>query len=265
MHHSTKNKFNSAGYRTSDNYRQSWPPQLWPYMEESDVLAQWTFNQHYFGVPNAYPVTNPNQMLKENAPAAHWFPAYDCPSDRGRGLYLYDYYRVRGNYVLCWGPYEYQPNTKPKVKGPFGYVDYYDHHQPRHAKTKDFVDGTSHTMMMSEVLMHPRDESVDGRGDILSEGSDAIYSTINTPNSSAPDGQWGPYCDPVLPDFPCNSVATGPNGRPVHAKAISRHPGGVNVGFADGSGSFVRDTIALAIWQAFSTIDGGESASSSSY
>ena len=40
--------------------------------------------------------------------------------------------------------------------------------------------------------------------------------------------------------------------------ARSKHPGGVNVGMADGSVKFVGDTIDKTIWQAASTIAGGE-------
>ena len=272
LHHSAKNKFNSAGYRTSNNKRQSWPPQLWPYMEEGNILSQWDFTRHFYEPPNAYPIGNANQA---KAPAAAWFSLYDCPSDRGHAWYDYDYHRIRSNYVLCWGPYESEPVTDPKnftaplvpnAKGPFGYTDYYSLDKPRFSKTKDFVDGTSHTMMISELVMHPKDESIDGRGDILSDHSDSIYSTINTPNSSAPDKQWDYYCEEIKPDFPCIQAGTGfRGGRAMHAKATSRHPGGVNIGLADGSGTFVNDSIASDVWKALSTINGGETTSSSDF
>jgi prepilin-type N-terminal cleavage/methylation domain-containing protein/prepilin-type processing-associated H-X9-DG protein len=279
LHHSAKNKFNSAGYITSPvQYRQSWPPQLWPYIEEGNVLSQWDFDQEFFRPPNAYPVGDPNQ---NNAAGAKWFSLYDCPSDRGHGWYDYDYHRIRSNYVLCWGPYEYVPTIDPKsaslapelrnLKGPFGMLDWICPNKPRHAKTKDMIDGTSHTMMISELLMHPYDVSIDGRGDILSEGSDSIYMTINTPNSSAPDKQWSTYCEQILPDFPCTQASAGyaacptytRGNRAPHAKAASRHTGGVNVGFADGSGSFVTNNVASDVWRALGTINGSETYSAS--
>ncbi|MCC7475686.1 MAG: DUF1559 domain-containing protein [Pirellulales bacterium] len=270
LHHSAKNKFNCGGYRTSNNRRQSWPPQLWPYIEEGSVLSQWSNSTSFYDVPNAYPVGN---ALAGKAPAAQWFSLYDCPSDRGRAWYDYDYHRIRSNYVICWGPYEAEPAIDPKqftaplspnVKGPFGFEDYYSLNKPRFAKAKDFIDGTSHTMMISELIVHPYDASIDGRGDILSDHGDSIFSTINTPNSSAPDKQWSNYCEQVLPDFPC--VQAGPGfkgGRALHAKATSRHTGGVNVGFADGSATFVSNFIASNIWKAHSTINGNETISAS--
>ena len=40
--------------------------------------------------------------------------------------------------------------------------------------------------------------------------------------------------------------------------ARSRHPGGVKVQFVDGHVRFVSDSISLHVWQALSTIEGGE-------
>jgi prepilin-type processing-associated H-X9-DG protein len=195
-------------------------------------------------------------------PDAQPIPAYYCPSDRGISFYTYDYYRIRGNYVLCWGPNPAQvapQNRPPKYHGPFGYTDSYSADKPRYSRSKDFLDGMSNTMVMSEVLIHPRDASADGRGDILSDG-DSSYMSINTPNSSAFDGQYTPYCEEVLPDFPCKpGVPKNSDGtRSTFASARSRHSGGVNVAMGDGSVKFTSDSISFAVWQALSTIDGGE-------
>jgi len=284
-HHSAKNKFNSGGYVRKNSsgtfVRQSWPPQLWPYMEETSVLSQWNNDVDFFAPPNAYPIS-PANPLRDGAPAAHWAAIYDCPSDRGHGFYDDDYHRIRSNYVICWGPYTFIPWVDPasltpkNVKGPFGYTDYKCQNKPRYTKTKDISDGTSHTMMLSEILMHPNDPSIDGRGDILSDGGDSIYSTINTPNSTSPDQQWGTFCDPILPDFPCTQAGNGfgpcnaPDftsytNRATHAKARSRHSGGVNVGFADGSATFVGDSVDKDVWTALGTINGSESMSSSDF
>jgi prepilin-type processing-associated H-X9-DG protein len=47
--------------------------------------------------------------------------------------------------------------------------------------------------------------------------------------------------------------------------ARSRHPGGVNVGLADGSVKFIKNSISLNVWSALSTSQGGEVISSDSY
>jgi prepilin-type N-terminal cleavage/methylation domain-containing protein/prepilin-type processing-associated H-X9-DG protein len=47
--------------------------------------------------------------------------------------------------------------------------------------------------------------------------------------------------------------------------AQSNHPGGVNVGFLDGSVRFVKNTVSLSVWAAIATRGGGEVLSSDSY
>ncbi|MGO9464400.1 MAG: H-X9-DG-CTERM domain-containing protein [Isosphaeraceae bacterium] len=47
--------------------------------------------------------------------------------------------------------------------------------------------------------------------------------------------------------------------------ARSRHPGGVNAVFVDGSVHFVKNTVSLATYRALATIAGGEVISSDAY
>ena len=47
--------------------------------------------------------------------------------------------------------------------------------------------------------------------------------------------------------------------------ATSNHPGGVNVGMADGSVRFVKSSIAMQIWWALGTRAGGEVISADAY
>ena len=47
--------------------------------------------------------------------------------------------------------------------------------------------------------------------------------------------------------------------------ATSNHPGGCNVGMADGSVRFVKSSIAMQTWWALGTRAGGEIVSSDSY
>ena len=49
------------------------------------------------------------------------------------------------------------------------------------------------------------------------------------------------------------------------ASPSSAHPGGVNVAFGDGSVRFIKDSIALPVWRALSTRNGGEVVSGSDY
>jgi prepilin-type N-terminal cleavage/methylation domain-containing protein/prepilin-type processing-associated H-X9-DG protein len=268
---SARKSFPAAVYPFNPNpntvVRHGWPPQVWPYIEEKTLFETFNYKRDYYVAPNAYPPSHPNRF---NAPSATHIPAYSCPSDRGRGYYSFPGFGtfvVRGNYVLNWGPYAYQPlpaDYPPKASGPFGFTDFKSPSKPRFSKPKDFVDGTSKTMLMSEYIIHPKDESIDGHGDIFNDVGDAVYMQINTPNSTVPDEEANDYCEAAPPDIICHSPApTSANGRAVHNAARSKHKGGVNAAMADGSVRFVSDTIALALWRAMGTMNGNESVNDS--
>ncbi|WP_337176635.1 DUF1559 domain-containing protein [Paludisphaera sp.] len=74
------------------------------------------------------------------------------------------------------------------------------------------------------------------------------YSHTLTPNS-----KW----------FDCGVFGTAFNNG--HMAPRSRHSGGVNVGFADGSVRFIKDSIALPTWLALGSRAGGEVVSADSY
>ena len=51
----------------------------------------------------------------------------------------------------------------------------------------------------------------------------------------------------------------------VQIPPSSQHPGGVNLLLGDGSVRFIKSTIALNIWRALGTRNGGEVTSASDY
>jgi len=59
------------------------------------------------------------------------------------------------------------------------------------------------------------------------------------------------------------------NGSPLEDHGLvgpnSRHPGGVDVGFLDGSVKFIKNTVNLGTWAAIATKSGGEVISADSY
>jgi prepilin-type processing-associated H-X9-DG protein len=62
--------------------------------------------------------------------------------------------------------------------------------------------------------------------------------------------------------MPCLVVSTFAY---AYGAARSRHPGGVNALFADGSVRFIKNSINGATWIALGSIGGGEVISSDSY
>jgi prepilin-type N-terminal cleavage/methylation domain-containing protein/prepilin-type processing-associated H-X9-DG protein len=122
------------------------------------------------------------------------------------------------------------------------------------------TDGLSNTMITSEVVVG---QGADFRGfSWWFEG--AAFEGYLAPNSSSPDlMQSQNYCNyPFQNNPPC---AGAPSIIAIMNAARSRHPGGVNVGLADGSVRYIKDSINLFSWRALSTTQGNEVISSDAY
>ncbi len=221
--------------------RVSWPPFLWPYIEQQNLTDKYDFNlpfHHPYGQPQG---TGNEPWVKIQV------PAYFCPSDR-KGMWISpadDHNRSRGNYVLNWGAADFcqntttYPNYKPSPFGP-----------NRSATVQEVRDGMSNTMLMSELLQSTVDADFDFRGDILNDDiSCAQFMTINTPNTSVPDQN---VCVDLLRPAPCTTAG------PKIVAARSNHTGGVLAVMGDGSVHFVSDAIDLTTWQSLGSMNGGE-------
>ena len=95
----------------------------------------------------------------------------------------------------------------------------------------------------------------DTRGEFYTNraGCQFLYVTLG-PNSRAPDNllSWHPgFCPPdgsrnrPKQNLPCTPGDTDVN----YASPRSRHPGGVNVLFGDGSVHFIQDAVDSTTWQ----------------
>jgi prepilin-type processing-associated H-X9-DG protein len=149
-----------------------------------------------------------------------------------------------------WGNAKYDSPPPANGNAPFYHMDG-NRSTPAVVTMANITDGTSNTLLMSETLKAWSRDDNDWRGDIQNDDGVFKFMTLLTPNSSAPDVvNWAiPNGDPKMP------VTTAGL---QYSAARSRHAGGVNVLFADGSVRFVRDSIGLATWQALGTMDGGE-------
>ena len=82
----------------------------------------------------------------------------------------------------------------------------------------------------------------------------ALFNTIVPPSS--PTSPWS-GCRP--------DNAGGPVTDGQYENANSLHPGGANVGFADGSVKFIKSTITMNTWWSIGTKANGEAVDGSSY
>jgi len=201
--------------------------------------------------------------------------AYTCPSDSVtanasvyRGVTFHNYVANYGNTTRGRiSPYGTDSAGRPNVFGgaPFieiicrntgGWPNYYswiDHDNQYTAVVRfaDILDGTSETLLFSETL---QGRSGDLRG-FAWWGGGCHFETYLPPNTAQPDVlESGGYCRPQN-NPPCRG-RTG--GSPETIAARSRHPGGVQASFCDGSVTFISDSIELDTWRWLGTARGGD-------
>jgi prepilin-type N-terminal cleavage/methylation domain-containing protein/prepilin-type processing-associated H-X9-DG protein len=214
-----------------------------------------------------------------------------CPSAEQTEV-LFSNYSVenlrKGNYVGSFGG-GFSRDTRPgsRLAGVFGPVTsivkfpYGERFgSGKGTKIVAIIDGTSNTVMMSEVLAnhapdtrtsssHPSGMNRDVRGAFLTPmmGGNSFTGAF-PPNSRGTDVMMGcPASGDVA--LPAANDANGrfctqdrnidpTSGGQWQVAARSRHSGGVNAAMADGSVRFFRDSINRASWSALNTAAGGE-------
>jgi prepilin-type N-terminal cleavage/methylation domain-containing protein/prepilin-type processing-associated H-X9-DG protein len=193
---------------------------------------------------------------------------------------------LKGNYVACFGGGSFADSTplgNTALSGIFAEVTTIQKYpiEQRSAIGKgvriaQVTDGTSNTVAFSEVLGYhtataaatssqPAGSNRDQRGAMEFPGAGGnIFMTNFPPNSAGTDvlQSCEPTISPTSPMACTTNVST--NGL-VWAAARSRHSGGVNAAFGDGSVHFVKSSINPMIWVALGTRGGGEVISSDGY
>jgi prepilin-type N-terminal cleavage/methylation domain-containing protein/prepilin-type processing-associated H-X9-DG protein len=163
----------------------------------------------------------------------------------------------------------------------------------RYTRIGDMTDGSSNTVMFSEGLTSTANGwgGVQGTMEEMDVGG-ALFSTFSGPNTSTPDivvvcangirsgEETGPttyYDQSIAPCYSThgswvpNDPVNGPNPHrwsdytEWYSAARSKHSGGVNTAFADGSVHFISNTVGLSVWQALGTSQGGEVLDASAY
>jgi len=232
---------------TVHNPRHTWVPNIWPFIEQGNLqnaygnVATQNFYQGPACVQNSF-----------NSPVGTPVPLYYCPSDRPGALWSGDsYYRARGNYVVSWGANNSNGAALVNGTGP-GVFGMQSNGLPQLTRMTSITDGTSNTLLMSEIIVARADSDFNTHGDIMNDDASTVSSmfmTVSTPNSGTDVLNYTANPDPMVPST---------QGSPGYVAARSRHSGGVNVLFCDGSVKFVSNSVSLPTWQALGTMSNGD-------
>jgi prepilin-type N-terminal cleavage/methylation domain-containing protein/prepilin-type processing-associated H-X9-DG protein len=234
-------------------FRWSALAEVTPYLEQSNLYRSLDLTIPLYQNPAGavFPVNAPGVASK--------VPLFLCPSDSGQAS---DPLFGPTNYVGCLGSGANGGSRSP------GDGIFYNNSRTRIA---DVTDGTSNTALMSEQILGPggpapSSAQVDVRLHYGSVGkkvpvTDALCQGVTTWNTDRgarwADGEvqyslYDHHYPPNAPQWDC--IALEFSFKPPR----SRHPNGVNLLLADGSGRFVSSAVNLAAWQALGSRAGGE-------
>ncbi len=246
--------------------RTSWLPRMYAFIEQTTLANQYDFGKHFYQYPNNQEGANASRNPQACESAK--FSILYCPSDQVDNEIAASetYGRARCNYVGCYGYHAFSHGDEVREE----HHDLYTVFKGAAFKLSKFVtlseftDGTSNTMLFSEVLLNSDGKDADKRGDVYNDECSApFYATILTPNSSTPDVMGSGNCPDVTasagavnPRRPCVEVANS-----EYYAARSNHSGGVNAAMADGSVRFFSDTISANAWTAYGSTQGAETVS----
>ena len=208
--------------------RSGWMQALLPFIEEAKLYD-------YFGSQNYFTNGVDRSIWLRGTTV---ISTLTCPSDPVQGKTSQQ--NFHGNVVLSAGS-TIQGSSGTTLDGVF--------FAKSAIKIKDFLDGTSKTLLSGELLLMrdniPGSSSHEVRGRYYNGiYGNTLFNAAETPNTTVGDNV-GTYCS-AGPMTPC---AATQNTSSLATYARSMHPGGVNVGLADGAVRFVPNSVDATIWK----------------
>jgi prepilin-type N-terminal cleavage/methylation domain-containing protein/prepilin-type processing-associated H-X9-DG protein len=257
-----------AGY---PDYYFSWSvfAQLNPHLEQTPIFNRMDLTQPIYQPPT-YAVTAANQFAVQQT-----IKLFLCPSDSGEPVSVAYGEPVIGptNYAACLG--SGTTNGGPPFGSPLNADGMFRAVRP--TRIADITDGLSNTACVSESLLGEGAENATGAapggpdkvyaylgysGTAVNDGNCASATTWNGSNrrgfmwasGEIRCGTYNHYYKPNSPMYDCinNDPSAGYTASGFRA-ARSRHSGGVNVLFGDGSVHFVSNSVDVATWRAMGT------------
>jgi len=241
----------------------TWANRLMPLLEQDAVATDITWHENGAGGHCYAPPDSPSPTGKYYGHIlGAQIPTFQCPTDPGvadrfvSGTLGFGRMSYGGNFgigvmeaPLYDGPIPPDPGTR--IQGVLGHN--------WGARIADITDGTSHTVLVAELIVGQDPETIRGVH-TYDEGPACMFNY--TPNDFVPDlVRWcGPEDDPnqnPAAIAPCYFIGWKSQNMILHTSR-SLHTGGVNVGLCDASVRFVDETVSVRIWQAMSTPSGGE-------
>jgi prepilin-type N-terminal cleavage/methylation domain-containing protein/prepilin-type processing-associated H-X9-DG protein len=232
---------------------------------------EWVYFLHFllpYVEQDAYYKTIDGPLFRIPQPEGDTWPAeaqnvsiagFLCPSDYGLPLRRASptpTVLFRSNYLGIFSGYNDGDNYSqlvPSARAVFNFA--------KGTRLTAITDGTSNTLAVSEYLRGLVDDEDRAWFYTNRAGSQFLYTTLG-PNSPAPDN---------LLDHPWFCPSDGSRNRPTqnmpctpgytdgnYASPRSRHVGGVQTLFCDGSVRFIQNAIALSTWRNLGTTAGGE-------
>jgi len=239
----------------------SWLVAILPYIEQQPLYRQYDQNGKWDIPDSSYRYSGSRNLPVTTTRVSSYTCPSDSPSeaDNWSGITSHNYGVNYGNtgfvnrsYIGPDADAEANVNGVLFGQAPFTIGDATKRAQAFSLAT--ITDGTSNTLMVGEL--------VQGHGHDLRGFSwwafGSGFMTYLAPNSNEPDVMQSEiYCNNTLTK---NPPCIGPHTQsmPMTWAARSRHMGGVQAANCDGSARFVSDNVAIDVWRAMSTSQGGE-------
>lgn len=232
----------------------TWQVSILPYIEQKALFDMYVMDRK-FGVP----VDDARYSHAANLPVTRTvLKVLTCPTDIRRAFTANQGISYH-NYVVNFGNTVYDQVDYQGVifqGAPFFEVRNANDRRPG-IRFGEITDGLSATLLASETI---KGQAGDLRGFSWWRGG-AVFTGYQGPNSPIPDCLFaGGQCDPNHHLNPPCMLATSATV-PMMASR-SRHAGGVHSVLCDGSTRFYSNNIAIGVWRALCSSQGGEPAGS---
>ena len=268
-HHDAKRRFPPGTYNYIDDYpmppiyngkqdHRCWFHDLMPFVEDNPQYVEFEafartgqmvfyFTKSNIIVPTYVCPSDPTSpKVRSYNPGPSPPECFGFPGSLSQGF--------SGNYAACSGDEFFNPGGDLQSVKQRGIL-----YSASQTRIKDITDGTSHTALVSELVLTPDTLDNDSRGRYYNPSHGGVcFTTLYPPNTTVPDKiNWVSF-NPV-PEAPAIGN-TGAFDRDMYSSARSLHPGGVNLAAADGSVHFVSNEVDPMAYKAWGSRAGAEQA-----